>query len=938
MISGWLVFGVVMIYLLICVAFGMLRGLAKARLRAVTIALSAILAVVTTLIAKQTVLDDNVLKDVVLPIFFDNGELVELLNVSPALAATLQGTAIALVAPIVCFVCFLVYSILTWIIYMIVWIILRKGMKKHNEKSRLQLLRAAGAALLQGLVVVFVIMIPLVTYLNVAAMAAPELEKAEVLQEDDTGETVQVLLNDCARLHDSFGIKTFRVLGVDALSDAMTTFKYEGNKIHVMDEIGVMTSMVGNVAQLSKVEMEQYSAKEADVFRSIADSFDRSVLLPTVLGEFMYNATESWKQDEAFLEIEKPSLGEDELFTPFMDEMIFILNTDSKTITALQADVRTIADMIAIFAKNGIFASVSGETTQLMNALSADGVVNELVTTLGNNNSMKRLIPQITNLGIRAIGQTLGIPETVDVVYDDFLTDVTVALNEVRDAQGAERVELLTERLNTAFDEAGVDVDKDILAFYSTSMVHDLIDNNSNSEVNTVDVQAFFAMYATYAETEEAPVQSGNANGSIYHSEAIGKKDQKDAFKGSVYENMSEEDFEKTAAAKLAGLCTQLSKMEESETFSNVAQALVVNTFSDLLGEDNEEVLAHLKEATPQKPISADSVANTAGLQSSTEMKTEKITLDRLLVDVEKAAEQLTGESVQLEADAISAIISSAGELLDMDMDNIKLEDVATHMGSILDSLNVTDTFGSDKTAELMTAVFQSETVRKSADLDMMTATKMAQKATEGDVNYTQTLTAVSKSMDVLQTLNNDEELTDEELAEMIRTITPQSAGMLEVYATPERMESFGTPEKHSEKSSKMMVSMFSYMGREDLPDYDAEARALNQVLNVAMAAKSDDSKKVFSTKGQDDGRLPEVNETVSIMMSSNAVTFAAVDTLTDGEKVTDFDPFGLGEKMDSAEGEALEQALRDYYAQHPETDALTMQAMAALFGLDITF
>ena len=127
-------------------------------------------------------------------------------------------------------------------------------------------------------------------------------------------------------------------------------------------------------------------------------------------------------------------------------------------------------------------------------------------------------------------------------------------------------------------------------------------------------------------------------------------------------------------------------------------------------------------------------------------------------------------------------------------------------------------------------------------------------------------------------------------------------------------------------------------MGRENLPDYNAEAKALNQILNVALAARDGDSKKVFSTEGQNDGRLPSQRETLDILMNSHAVTFAVVDVLTDGEKVVDFDPFGLGDNMTEEDSASFKQTLNEYYAEHPETDILTMQAMAALFGLDIQF
>lgn len=932
MISGWLVFGAIMIYLLIIVALGLIRRLAVARLRAITVGVSAIAAIITTLIVKTNIISEEALMSTLLS-SVDAGEIAELLQLSPSLVAVIHGCATALVAPALCLVFFMGYSMLLWIPYLVLVIVFRKGMKEHNEKCRWQLLRAAGAGLLEGLAGVFVIMIPLVSYLNMGAIAGPELIKSGAFGEDAPQEVV-LLVEDCQQIHDGFGTKVFRVLGVDGLSNAMTTFKINDEKIHLKDELGVVASLVGNVSQLSQVEMNNYSAKEAETFDAIADTFDQSVLLPTVMGEFMFNATEKWMNNEAFMGMEKPALGENELFNPFMDELIFILHTDSTNIVALKADVHTIADMISILANNGLFSSFSsGDTKQLMNALSAEGVVSSLVTTLGNNASMKRLVPQITNLGIRAIGQTLGIPEDVNQIYGEFIDDVVLALNEVRAEDGTVQIEKLTEKLEKAFDTAGVDVDTEILDFYSASMVEDLVKNNS-SAVTEADVQAFFAMYADYTASSDVPVQGG-AIGVIVSSEAVNSKEDK--FKGSVYENKSEEEMENTAVAKLAAMCVTISKLEDNEDFAAAAEAIVIATFADIVGE-NEMLLNHLVSATPTKPISSESLKNTAGLQSSDEMQTQKITMDKLLINVDEAAEKITGDTVQGEADAINAILSSAGDLLDMDMENMDLSSIATQVGGILDSLSSTETFGDEKTADLFTAVFQSDTVRDSVDLDMSTATQMAQKATEGSGSYTDTLVSVSQSVEVLQSLNTDKELSEEELAELIRSIKPQTAAMLEVYATPKRMIDLGTPEPYAEQSSLLLVSMFSFMGREDLQNYDAEAKALNQILNIVLAAKDDTDNKLFSTEGQNDGRLPSEKETLEILMNSHAVTYAVVEVLTDGTQVTDTDPFGLAGKLAQEEAVLFEEAMREYYAEHPETNLLTMQAIAAIFGMSIAF
>ncbi len=939
--NGALLFGIIAIYLLICVAIGLLRGFLGSCFRTVTTILSAVIAIVATLILRQNILGDTFVADTLIPFLETNQmqEVIDLLNISPTLCEALLGCASALFAPLLCLVIFLLVSLLTWIVYLILSIVLRKLAKTVNKKVKISLLYAGLAAFVQGVIVVIIVMIPVTCYTGIIADAGEDIIASGLVAEDpEMEEMLKTSVETSKELEGSAAVKFFGGMGAKGLGNSMTSFEVKGEKTMLRNEFGAIASLLGNVTSLTSTDIAQYGEKEAQRFDAIADSFKHSVMLPSVAGELIYNATDAWMNGEKFIGVEKPMMGENELFNPLLDELLLILHTDSTSLSALQADIYTVADLISIFATNGVFANMN-DTEQLMTVLSGEGVVDSLVTTLGANNSMKRLIPQITNLGIRAIGQALSIPENVQEVYGEFLDEVAVALNEVKGQSGAAQVQALSAKLDTAFDEAGVNVDSEILDFYSSTLVHDLIDNNSNETITSNDVQAFFALYAAYAvpKMDDAdagdPTQTLSATGSVLDVLLI----------GTPYEGMSEEDLQNSAVAKFADLCKKLSQIPQDENFAQAAAQVVTETFTELLGEESE-VLAHIQTVELTKPVSADSINNTASLQSPEQMNTSIVTLDAILIDTTTAADNINDETLAGEAGAISSIFNAATNLVGTDTENMDLNTVAGSVGNILDSLSQSSTYGSDKTSDLFAAVFQSETVRNSAGLDMKTATEMANKATEGDVNYTDTLTSVSNSIDVLSKLeNSDGTLNEEELAEVIRGITPQTAGMLEVYVTPARLIGFGTPEQYADTSAALIVSMFSYMGREDLEDYDAEARALNQVLNVAMAAKDgENNQPLFSTApGANDGRLPTETETMDTLMASHALTYAIKDVMTDGTKVTVMDPFGVSAQVgggDSQTAQNIIAAVNDYIETHPDADRLALEGIAAMFGVAVDF
>ena len=184
--------------------------------------------------------------------------------------------------------------------------------------------------------------------------------------------------------------------------------------------------------------------------------------------------------------------------------------------------------------------------------------------------------------------------------------------------------------------------------------------------------------------------------------------------------------------------------------------------------------------------------------------------------------------------------------------------------------------------------------------------------------------------------------MTEEELIELIRILNPQTAGMIEVFVTPQRMESYDVPTKYAGTTAELISSLFHYMANENLTDYDAEAKALNQILTVALSAKDNSSADNLYTKDGVEGVLPgDAYETVSTVLASDAVTYALRSTMLDENGVIieeKRDAFGWGEMMNEESSVYKEtvEAIKTYY-QENKTEEMkqTLIAFAALLGVD---
>lgn len=962
---GFILLGFVLLVCCISVGIAALRGLSKSGIRFFTVLFSAVATLVTCWILKGVVLPEPA--EFLLLVENNLGtigryfgadaaataaQVLEYAEVSPTTVEFVVQLLGALVIPLLSIVLFALYSFLTWIGYLIVTLVLRRPMKEFNENRAHSRLWAAGVGLVHGLIVIGILFIPISGYLSVADSAVGAMVEQDVLDQDDPG--IQVVEDIVSELNDAPVLTVYRVLGGDLVTSSMMKLEVADMDVKLEDELDAIMVLAGHVMTLSETDLADYDESEGETIRAIGESFDDSKLLTPIAGEILYAASDAWMNGEAFFGIEKPDMGEStELFEPFMDALLEIINQDAQTPVLLQNDVKTTAEMAAVLASNGVMASLN-DTNELLSIMSNQGIVKHLVKTLGTNDSMKRLIPEMTNLGVRAIGQVLNIPQNADAVYGNFMDEVAGTLNELGHLSEAEQVTVLSERLGTAFDEAGIAVDDEVLDFYATSMTHDLVENNPNGQVTPDDVKAFFLLYADHVTepTVEETVSRPSYDMLSYKTPATEEIDEEqenaDIFAGTVYADMTEEERRTTAAAVLANVCTELSRLDaESEGFAEQAKSIVVNAFTELLGEDHAALEA-VKNVEITQPVSTQSIQNTASMKSSEAMKetTVVVTVEDLLVNSQAAADHITSETVDAEADAIEAIFNTAGSLLETlngsqsgDGANMDMATVANSLGTILDSLNSTGSFGEEKTANLFTAVLQSKTVRDTVGLDMKTATEMANKATEGGGNYSQTLGTVAGSVGIMEKLQKNEKITDEELVEFMKNLTPQSAGMFQVFVTGDRLTTYGVPEKHAGTTAELVSSTFTYMSREDLTDYDKEAKALNLVLQMALAAKDSDDKKLFSSSDEaEDGRLPTAKTAVNSVLSSDALCYSFVDVLTDGEKVTRFDPFGVGSKINHGSQDYIDcqNAIYEYRENHPETDDLVFEAAAAMFGVEV--
>lgn len=496
--------GVALVVILLCAGVSALRGFGKTVLRTATILISALAAIITCLVLKDQLPDASGMVawleanaqslSQVLGGTETIDSLVELSAVSPVLVELIVQLVGALLAPILCLILFILFCFITGIIYFIVKLILRGLLKRLNKAIPLSRLCAAGIGLVEGIIIVGMLFLPITAYMSVFAPAMDGLVEQGVMDAQDPD--TQVILEVVEEIDEAPVMQVHRVLGGKLVAGSLMSVNVAGEKVNIEAEMDPILTMLNSLAELGEVEMQNYGEREAELIRSLAESFGDSKLLAPLVGDVLYGATDAWQNDEDFLGTEKPTMGEGEgsdLFAPFMDTLLDILHDDAKTPDLLRADIETLADVISILVEKDVMGKLENGD-DLMTTLGGDGVVTAIIETLESNESMSRLVPEIKNIGMSAIAQIVIVPEGAEEEYGEFMDDIAGALNDLSDKPKEEQIATLTESLNTAFEDADVTIDKEILDLYSSTMIEEIVEKN-DGELTADDVREFFKTY-----------------------------------------------------------------------------------------------------------------------------------------------------------------------------------------------------------------------------------------------------------------------------------------------------------------------------------------------------------------------------------------------------------------------------------------------------------
>lgn len=191
-------------------------------------------------------------------------------------------------------------------------------------------------------------------------------------------------------------------------------------------KIGVLSDILSDFSVLRNKQMTAYGETEAAAVSATVTHLSASPMLKTTLAGFLSGAAKNWQAGEAFLGMQKPSMGAngDIVLSGFLT---VFETTDSEK---LPGDLTSFSNIFNLMVKYRVFERLgedSGEGNFLLE-LEASGFLSELKKELDANPRMQPVKDAIYKAATRALIEQLGVNENFKEACAPVLADLTAAL------------------------------------------------------------------------------------------------------------------------------------------------------------------------------------------------------------------------------------------------------------------------------------------------------------------------------------------------------------------------------------------------------------------------------------------------------------------------------------------------------------------------------
>lgn len=446
-------------FILIGMAFGMIRGFTKSWVRLLCILASAVASfflasAIGNALASMNIANLNIvvsgekvttLSQLIELALQSVGVIKELITSSPTIAQLITALPIVIINTILFIVLFFTINFISWIIYLIVFGIIKKH-SQGEEKPKRKFLGVI-FSVVQSFVVFLVVMLPIMgvvffvdKQIDYANSYEGQLEQSTLegatSANEYAGEFV-AYASENANTEDSEGsvdatkkveeisnnitevwvFKALKLVGYDKLcisaTDRLTQFTINDTKTGLFNEaeqvvkIGVRAEyLFGNNRQISS-----WTEHDVALLNEVVDKFFDSPIFGDIATEIVTAGAEKWTdetaEDNTFIGLAKPNTSED--VSMVLDAFLVGVKTDNKE--DLRGEFKAVVDVADILIKNEVINKVSknADIKSFIDPISNTRIIADVLTALSKGRAINKTMTQIVQLGINQMYKAIEV-------------------------------------------------------------------------------------------------------------------------------------------------------------------------------------------------------------------------------------------------------------------------------------------------------------------------------------------------------------------------------------------------------------------------------------------------------------------------------------------------------------------------------------------------
>lgn len=243
--------------------------------------------------------------------------------------------------------------------------------------------------------------------------------------------------------------EAYELIG-DKIFDGLASGKWQEEKVLLRDEMDVLGDILTQVQILGGSKIEEYGEAECAAVDTMARDVSRSQMLSVLCSGVLNTASNHWLEGKSFFGIAPPEVGQSggQLFRAFLT--VFSTSTRDN----IDEDLDFFADVFGVMVRYEIFAELkNAQTEEQMAALIADAeFLSEVQSLLKTHPRMDPVGVALVDVGMRAVLQSIGLPEDIFSSHGALLGEMSTALKNVGvTPEGAINTEALTADLTEVF-------------------------------------------------------------------------------------------------------------------------------------------------------------------------------------------------------------------------------------------------------------------------------------------------------------------------------------------------------------------------------------------------------------------------------------------------------------------------------------------------------